>query len=165
MTLLSRLTDRALRWMAVLLMVALLVSVVAGVLARAIGQPLAWTDEAAQNLLVWAGFVGLMIAARRRSHIRITMLVDLLPDRAGRIAEIAIRLAVIVFAIQLIRYGTPLIGRNWDIEWVSLPLPAGLLYLPIPFAAALLILQALSEAVLIARHGPRAGGAGGGMTL
>ncbi|WP_284179638.1 TRAP transporter small permease [Rhabdaerophilum sp. SD176] len=164
MTILSRITDRALRWMAVLLMAALLASVVAGVVARAIGQPLAWTDEAAQNLLVWTGFTGLMIAARRRSHIRITMLVDLLPDALARLAEIAIRLAVIVFAIQLIRYGTPLIGRNWDIEWVSLPLPAGLLYLPIPFAAALLIVQALAEAVQIARHGPRAG-TGGGMAL
>lgn len=164
MTILSHLTDRALRGMAMLLMAALLLSVVAGVVARAIGQPLAWTDEAAQNLLVWTGFVGLMIAARRRSHIRITILVDLLPDALARLAEIAIRLAVIVFAIQLIRYGTPLIGRNWDIEWVSLPLPAGLLYLPIPFAAALLIVQALVEAVQIARHGPQAG-TGGGMTL
>ncbi|MCZ8374098.1 MAG: TRAP transporter small permease [Beijerinckiaceae bacterium] len=165
MTILSRMTDRALRWMAVLLMAALLVSVVAGVVARAIGQPLAWTDEAAQNLLVWTGFTGLMIAARRRSHIRITMLVDLLPEKAGRAFEILLRLAVVLFAIQLIRYGTPLIGRNWDIEWVSLPLPAGLLYLPIPFAAALLIVQALAEAVQIARHGLRAAGSGGGMVL
>lgn len=165
MTILSHLTDRALRGIAVLLLVALLASVVAGVVARAIGQPLAWTDEAAQYLLVWAGFVGLMIAARRRSHIRITMLVDLLPEKAGRAFEILLRLAVVLFAVQLIRYGTPLIGRNWDIEWVSLPLPAGLLYLPIPFAAALLIVQALAEAVQIARHGLRAAGSGGGMAL
>ena len=34
---------------------------------------------------------------------------------------------MIFFAACLLWYGTPLIPRNWDIEWVSLALPAGLL--------------------------------------
>jgi TRAP-type C4-dicarboxylate transport system permease small subunit len=55
---------------------------------------------------------------------------------------------VIFFAACLLWYGTPLIPRNWDIEWVSLALPAGLLYLPIPFAAAVLIGQAIADAAL-----------------
>lgn len=165
MTLLLALADRALRFLAVCLLLALLVSVVAGVVARAIGNPLAWTDEAAQYLLVWTGFVGLMIASRRRSHIRITVLVDLLPESAARVAEILIRMAVIVFAVQIARYGYPLIGRNWDIDWVSLPLPSGLLYLPIPFAAAILILQAVLESLVIARAGTAALGKAGEVTL
>lgn len=159
------LADRALRWAAVLLLASLLATVVAGVLARMIGKPLAWTDEAAQYLLVWAGFVGLMIATRRRSHIRITMLIDRLPDWAGRLAEIAIRGLIVLFAVQMTRYGYPLIGRNWDIDWVSLPLPSGLLYLPIPFVAAILIIQATVEAVTIARFGTEALGKAGEVQL
>jgi TRAP-type transport system small permease protein len=99
----------------------------------------------AQHLLVWTGFVGWMIAARRRSHIRITLFIDRLPRAARLAAEVIIQLAVIVLAVSLIRWGWPLIGRNWDIEWISLPLSSGLLYLPIPFAAAVLIGQALAE--------------------
>lgn len=135
--------DPLLRLAATLLLLALLASVVIGVVARQLGNPVSWSDEAAQYLLVWTGFIGWMLASRRRAHIRITLLLDPLPRLARIGAEIVIQLLLIGFAAALIGYGTPLIGRNWDIEWVSLPLPSGLLYLPVPFAAAVLIGEAL----------------------
>lgn len=138
--------------MAVLLLLALLAAVLVGVASRQLGDPVGWSDEAAQYLLVWTGFVGWMIGARGREHIRITALLDLLPAAARRAAEVLVQLAVAAFALALLWWGTPLIGRNWDVEWISLPLPAGLLYLPIPFAAALLVLQALREALEAARR-------------
>jgi TRAP-type transport system small permease protein len=140
----AALLDRALRLAAVGLLLALLGCVVIGVVSRLIGQPVAWSDETAQYLMVWVGFTGMMIAARRRSHIRITVFLDRLPTALRTGLELLIQCAVIGFAAALIRYGWPLIIRNWDIEWVSLALPAGLLYLPVPFAAAVLIGQALA---------------------
>jgi TRAP-type C4-dicarboxylate transport system permease small subunit len=137
--------DGALRGSAVALLLALLGSVVIGVVSRQFNQPVTWSDETAQYLLVWTGFVGWMIGARKREHIRINVIIDLLPGVARRVVEVIIQLAVIVFALGLLAYGTPLIERNWDVEWISLPLPAGLLYVPVPFAAALLVGQALVE--------------------
>jgi len=139
----SRFLDHALRVLALLLTLALLASVVIGVAMRAINHPVAWSDEAAQYLLVWTGFTGWMIAARRNSHIRITMLLGLLPDVLRRMGETIIQLALIGFCGALIWWGWPLIGRNWDIDWVSLPLSAGLLYLPVPFVALVVSAQAL----------------------
>jgi TRAP-type transport system small permease protein len=139
------LLDRLIRWCAVALLLALLASVVTGVVSRQLNRAVPWSDEMAQHLLVWTGFIGWSIAARRRSHIRIDVIINLLP-RAARLAmEIIIQLAIIGFALALLSWGWPLIGRNWDIEWVSLPLSSGLLYAPIPFAAAVLIGQALAE--------------------
>ncbi len=143
MTNLSRLLDSALRIGAALLMFALLACVVIGVVMRAVNNPVAWSDETAQYLLVWTGFIGWMIATRRRSHIRITVALDALPPAFKKLAETIIQLAIIGFAVALLRWGWPLIGRNWDIDWVSLPLPAGLLYLPIPLLAAVVAAQAL----------------------
>jgi TRAP-type transport system small permease protein len=141
----TALLDRLIRAAAVALVLALLFSVVVGVVSRQLNRPVAWSDELAQHLLVWTGFIGWAIASRRRSHIRIDVFISLLP-RAARLAmEVLIQLAIIVFALSLLRWGWPLIGRNWDIEWVSLPLPSALLYLPVPFAAAVLIGQALVE--------------------
>jgi TRAP-type C4-dicarboxylate transport system permease small subunit len=139
----SHLLDRALRVLALMLMLALLACVIIGVGMRAINNPVAWSDEAAQYLLVWTGFTGWMIASRRNSHIRITMLLGFLPDALRRVGETIIQLALIGFCGALIGWGWPLIGRNWDIEWVSLPLSAGLLYLPVPFVALVVSAQAL----------------------
>jgi TRAP-type transport system small permease protein len=139
------LLDRLLRAAAVALLLALLASVMTGVISRQLGRPVPWSDEMAQYLLVWTGFVGWAIATRRRSHIRIDVFINRLPRILRLGMEIAIQLVVIVFAIQLIRWGWPLIGRNWDIEWVSLPLSSALLYVPVPFAAAILVGQALVE--------------------
>lgn len=146
------LTTRMTGIAATLLMLALLASVVAGVFFRAIGQPLAFSDELAQYLLVWTGFIGWIIATRNRRHIRITVILDRLP-RGARIAmEIAIQLAVGGFAIALLWYCPNLIMRNLDIEWVSLPISAALLYIPVPFAAFALLVQAGIE-IRHALHG------------
>jgi TRAP-type C4-dicarboxylate transport system permease small subunit len=142
---LGRLTERALSLAAVLLLLGLLAAVVTGVAARQLNRPVAWSDELAQHLLVWTGFVGWMIAGRRRAHIRIGAVVDRLPPPLRVPLEVVIRLVVIAFAGALLWHGTPLVPRNWDISWVSLPLPSGLLYLPIPVAALAVAAQALAE--------------------
>jgi TRAP-type C4-dicarboxylate transport system permease small subunit len=126
-------------------MLALLGAVVIGVVARQLNHPVAWSDEMAQHLLVWTGFVGLMIASRRRAHIRICAIADRLPWPIRRPLEVVIQLAVIGFALALLWFGAPLVPRNWDIEWVSLPLSSALLYLPIPFAAVAVAAQAVAE--------------------
>ena len=66
---------------AALLLLSLLIVVLLGVGARGFAHPLAWSEEAAQHLLVWVGFVGLVMAARNRSHIRIEALLGLPSDR------------------------------------------------------------------------------------
>jgi TRAP-type C4-dicarboxylate transport system permease small subunit len=147
--------DGALRVAAVLLLLSLLLAVMTGVVSRQLGDPVSWSDEAAQYLLVWTGFVGWMIGARGREHIRIGALVDLLPGGARRAAEALIQLLCLVFALALLWWGWPLIERNWDVEWISLPLPAGLLYVPVPFAAAVLAGQALLEMTQALRGGLR----------
>jgi TRAP-type C4-dicarboxylate transport system permease small subunit len=61
-------------------------------------------------------------------------------------------------AVALFLYSFALIERNLDIEWVSLPLSGALLYLPIPFAALVLIAQAaieIRDALRGADAGPR----------
>jgi TRAP-type C4-dicarboxylate transport system permease small subunit len=147
MSALVALADRLIRIAAVALLLALLASVMIGVVSRQIGRPVPWSDEMAQYLLVWTGVTGWMIAARRGNHIRINVFIDLLPRGLRLLVEIAIQLAVIAFAVLLIRWGWPLVDRNWDIDWVSLPLPAGLLYVPAPIAAVALILQAATALV------------------
>ena len=140
-------TDYALRVAATVLLLGILGSVVAGVVSRQLGNPLSWTDEAAQYLLVWTGFTGMILAGRRRSHIRIDVFIDRLPPLARRVAEVIIQACVIAFAAALVRYSPALIERNLDVEWISIPLSAALLYVPMPIAAAALVVGAAVQLV------------------
>lgn len=142
---LLHLSDRLVRLSAIVLLLALLVTVVLGVASRQLNAPLAWTDELAQYLLVWTGFVGWIIASRRRAHIRITVIADRLPASAGRLLEILTQAAIIVFAGVLVRYSFGLIERNWDVESIALPITSAALYVVMPLAGIALILQALAE--------------------
>ncbi|WP_337877036.1 TRAP transporter small permease subunit [Elioraea sp.] len=149
---LGRLAGALLAAAAASLLVALLATVLVGVAARAFAHPLAWSEEAAQHLLVWTGFVGLVIAARHRSHIRIEAVLGLLAGRARVAAEIGLHGLTALFALLLLREGPALVARNWDVEWVSLPLPSALLYIPVPLAAAALVAVSLAEIAALLRR-------------
>ncbi len=144
---LRRVSDGALRAAAFLLLMALLACVVLGVVSRQLGAPVPWTDEAAQYLLVWAGFVGWILAARRRSHIRIDVLIDWLPGATRRAAEVVIQLCVVALAVAMMWYGPVLIERNLDVTWISVPLSAAILYIPVPIAGFAVMIQALGQIV------------------
>lgn len=145
MTALRRAADAALVAACVAALLALLATVVAGVVFRALDDPLAWSDEAARYLMVWLAFLGAMLAARRRSHIRINVLLDLLPGRARQRAEAVIQLAVCGFGVALLWHGLTLVERAWDVEAVSLPVTSAVLYIPLLPAGLWLALQALAE--------------------
>jgi TRAP-type transport system small permease protein len=145
------LADRLVQAVAVICMLALVTCVVLGVVSRQTNAPLAWTDELAQMFLVWSAIAGWMIALRRRSHIRITMLIDRLPVRARAMAEIAIQLCVVTFGVLMLRYGFGLIERTWDVEAISLPISSAIIYVPLPALAIALILQGLGQLIEAAR--------------
>jgi TRAP-type C4-dicarboxylate transport system permease small subunit len=140
--------DRLLRWSAVVLLLTLLASVLVGVISRQLNAPVAWSDELAQYLLVWTAFVGWIIASRRRSHIRITVLANKLPAPLGLALELLTQGLVVLFALVLLRYSFGLIDRTWDVESIALPITTAALYIVMPLAALALILQAIGDAAL-----------------
>jgi TRAP-type C4-dicarboxylate transport system permease small subunit len=155
---LGRLSDRLVEFAAIVLLLAMLASVFLGVVFRGLNRPLAWTDEMAQSLLVWVGFVGWIIASRRGSHIRINVFLDFLTGTPRAAAEVVIQAAVAVLGAIMLVKSPILIERNIDVEWVSLPLSMALIYLPVPIAGAAVILQALVEIVRVLSGGrPQSG--------
>ncbi len=141
----SRTADRAVEAVAAALLLALLATVFLGVVFRQLNDPLAWSDELAQYLLVWTAFVGWIIAARRRVHIRVMVIADKLPDGLQRILEVLTQALIILFAGVLAWYSFGLIRRTWDVESISLPITSAGLYIVMPVAAVALILQALAQ--------------------
>ncbi|MGH9552513.1 MAG: TRAP transporter small permease [Terriglobales bacterium] len=71
----SRAFELALEIVAVVLLVALLAIVVAGVVFRILGNSLGWYDEVASVVLAWLTYFGAALAAQKRAHLGFAELV------------------------------------------------------------------------------------------
>lgn len=143
--------DRALIVLAAAFVVVLLATVTAGVVFRAVNQPLSWTDEAAGFLMVWVACLGWMIGTRRHAHIRIRVLQDKLPRGAWNASEIVFQLGTALLGGVIAWHGIALIRTNADIEAISMPLAVAWMYAPMLPAGLLTLGQALAEIVLVLR--------------
>jgi TRAP-type C4-dicarboxylate transport system permease small subunit len=137
--------DRAIRWGAIGLTIALLVVVMLGVITRALNDPLIWTDEISRFLMVWTAVAGWLLASRRRAHIRIRFFHDLLPRPAWRGWEIIIQAGIVLFGALLAWYGLDIAIRNHDMEALTLPLSLAWMYVPIVIAGLVTVGQGVVE--------------------
>src|ERR1044072_4297147 len=147
--------DRAIQWLAIGLTVALLTVVMLGVITRALGEPLIWTDEISRFLMVWVAVAGWLLATRRRAHIRIRFFQDLLPRRAWSGAEVVIQCGLLVLGLLLAWYGVEVAIRNHDMDRLSLPISLAWIYVPVVLAGLVTAAQAAAEAVERLRGLPR----------
>ncbi|SIQ61720.1 MULTISPECIES: TRAP transporter small permease [unclassified Bosea (in: a-proteobacteria)] len=143
----TRVFDRAMEAVAALLIVALLVTVTLGIVTRAMGEPLIWTDEVSRFLMLWVAVVGWVMASRRRVHIRIRFFHDMMPARGWRTAEALMQLAMMLFGALTLWYSIHLVQANYDLEATTVPLSMGLLYAPMVLAGLVTLLQGLAELV------------------
>ena len=147
MTVLPRIFDRLMEVIAAILLVALLITVTLGIVTRALGDPLIWTDEVSRFLMLWVAVTGWILASRRRAHIRIRFFHDMLPVRGWRASEALMQLAMAVFGGLITWYSVHLVQSNHDLEATTVPLSMGLLYAPMVLAGIVTTLQGLTELV------------------
>ena len=114
-------------------------------------NPLTWSDELARYLFVWCAFLGWVIAARRRSHLAITMMQSRLSARPRAALVACAALAAVAFAIVLSYYGVRITLRNADVETPSLFFTIGVVYAIVPVAALAVGLHALGDLVAAVR--------------
>jgi TRAP-type C4-dicarboxylate transport system permease small subunit len=136
--------------------VALLATVTAGVVSRALNHPLSWTDEGSGYLMVWLACLGWMLATRHRAHIRIRFFQNLLRASAWRGTEAAIQLAMALLGGVIAWYAVHLVRTNADIEAMAMPVSAAWLYVPLLPAGLLTLLQALADLTRLLRGGAHA---------
>ena len=137
--------DRAAAFLACALVVALLGCVTLGVITRAVGEPLIWTDELSRFLMVWIAVFGWILACRKRIHVRIRYFQDLLPARAHNGVEFCMQLALTLFGILVTWYSVGLVGKNHDLEATSLPISMSWMYVPMVLAGLVSALQGARE--------------------
>ena len=146
-----RLIDRCIVFIALPCTALLLLVVMTGVIFRALGNPLSWTDEASGYLMVWCACFGWMGVTRKASHIRIRFFIDLFPIASrrfiGAVTELSIALLGAIIAVK----SSHLVYVNLDVEATSLPISSSLLYFPLIPAGLIIVMQAIFDGINIIR--------------
>jgi TRAP-type transport system small permease protein len=156
--------DKAAALFSCVLVVALLGCVLCGVITRALGDPLIWTDELSRFLMVWLAVFGWILASRKRIQVRIRFLQDLLPPRLHRSVELAIQLAVTLFGALVFWYSFGLVAKNLDLEATSLPLSMAVMYAPMVLAGLVTTVQGMRELLAVLQR-PEGDGPGDGVVV
>lgn len=107
-----------------------------------LGTPSTATEEIAQLLLMWLGFLGAAQVLGQRKHLAIHVLGDLAPGRKRRVVSLVGILSVAVFAGPVLIYGGGWLALDTFNQMQMTPtlgIPQGLVYLAIPVSGAIML--------------------------
>ncbi|WP_420104300.1 TRAP transporter large permease subunit [Bosea sp. (in: a-proteobacteria)] len=112
--------------------VAEVVILFAGIVARTFHRPIIWSDELASILFLWLAMLGSAIAVQRSSHMRLTFFVSYLPPRAEAWASTLAAGGVAIFLALILHPAweyledqsfveTPALGWSGTIRAAAIP--------------------------------------------
>lgn len=116
--------------------------------------PLAWTEEAARYLFIWAVFIGASQAMRTREHIAIGFFVEKLPARLRQVIAVVMHVLSAAFLMVVIVKGLQIADKVADLPATATEVSMALVYLPLPLAGTVMLLRTLAEMVRVVRRGP-----------
>ncbi|HEX7551427.1 MAG TPA: TRAP transporter small permease [Candidatus Methylomirabilis sp.] len=132
------------------LMAALIVAMVVLIASQVgfryvLNEPLAWTEEVARHLMIWAGLLGAAVAYRHKGHLGMDILVVHLGKPMQRVVEVVVQLLSLGFFGILVIHGIPLVERTMGQFSSAIRIPMGYIYASIPFGSALILLFAVEK--------------------
>jgi len=104
-----------------------------------------WTDELARYLMIWASFVGLGVAYRKRELICVAFFREKLPPPLLKVALLISDLLCSVFAIVIVIYGVILCFQNLAQASPSMRISLGIIYSVVPLGCLLFLLFAFES--------------------
>ncbi|AUI50178.1 TRAP transporter small permease [Arthrobacter crystallopoietes] len=104
-----------------------------------LGQPSAWSEEAARHTFVWVSLIGIAIAVGEKADVIMDFLVARLPVSLQRVADIIAYLTTLAFVLYVMVFGGfQQSALAWGQQNPLLPLTQGQLYLALPISGVLL---------------------------
>lgn len=140
---LSDILDKLMEIVIVLMLGAMVVITGAQIVCRIFFTSLAWSEEATRYFLIWSTLLGAGCVYKHSGHISITILHDVLPDKARDILQIVVHaLCMFLFAL-IVFYGIQYFGKQGKQLSPAMRLPMRYIYSCIPLGAGIMIVHAL----------------------
>ena len=72
---------------------------------------ISWSEELARFLYVWQVWLGISLCAKKRTHLRITLLSDLIKGKAANVFHIFVDVVVLVFSVMMTASSVKLVAQ------------------------------------------------------
>lgn len=139
-------------WLSGVFLVLICLLVVAQILARQLGTMVPAADEFAAYAMAASGFLALPYALQRGAHIRVELMLRLLPQGARRAADVLATLVGLGIAAYLAWYCALFVMESYEFKEVSsglLPIPMWLPQLPMLLGTLILAIAMAERLVLV----------------
>lgn len=106
-------------------------------------NPLPWTEELARYAMIWMGLLAISMGVRRKSHLGLRLVVNLLPRSVQKIFDYLTRLLIGYFLYMLVIYGGKMALNGYYQIAPALQIKMIYVLSAVPVAALLSLLQLL----------------------
>lgn len=110
-----------------------------------------WAEALALLLVSYVTALGVAVGVRDAGHIGLESIVALLPERWRLKLEVLIHALVALFGALMLQSGWMWTTMKWTERKPMLPVPAGMDYLPLVVAGALIVLFSIEHIVALLR--------------
>jgi TRAP-type C4-dicarboxylate transport system permease small subunit len=140
---------QAITAMLMLFMVVLTLLQVASRYAFEVSLP--WTEEMARLDLIYLTFFGSIVAFQRREHLKVEVLVHVLPVGMRKWLALLIDLASMGVLGLVVWQGIPLLRRFWPVLSAALEWPTTVFYFPVVFGCLVMFVYTALDAMAAIR--------------
>ena len=138
--------EKSLRIALLVLVSGIVVTTMLQIVARFILMvSIPWTDELARYLMIWASFVGLGVAYRKKELISVAFFREKLPLNLLKVTLLISDLLCSIFAIVIVTYGIKLCFQNVTQVSPSMRISLGIIYAVVPLGCLLFLLFAFES--------------------
>lgn len=138
----------ALRWSLIAAVAVMLACIAVQVVMRYVfRQALSWSEEVAILMFAWAALGGLALGVREGFHVRLTVILDVLPVRVRPWAERAIDLLTAALGAYLVWSGWRYVDFTRGSTSAAIAYPIEILHGIAPVAGAFVLLFSLERLV------------------
>lgn len=142
----SRLLARLTRGLAVTMAAVMVVCLLVQIFFRyALSSPLTWTEELAVLMFAWIIMLMGSLGVREDFHVRLTLLLDRIPERARPWFERVTLAAILGFGVLLAIAGYDYVEGTLGVVSAAIGFPIELLHLAAPVCGVLIVVHAAAR--------------------
>ena len=123
--------------LATTLLAAIVVLVAVAAVSRKMGSPIIWSLEVSTALFVWLVVICVDIAMQQNRHFGLSIILDNVPPRAGRMIEIANRIVIVGLLLYLLYYAVINVPLMHKRMLGALQIPKSYIHLAMPVGIVL----------------------------